>query len=166
MRAWGLVLVTAGCQERAGVPVFHLLPDPPGASHIHLLFVTTSTEAGVRAGCIHPQGGWPGRCPLSEPGAAAPTQARRGGALERRNPLKYFHIHPKIYTRGVYFRAPAESAATAGSAAGRAGTGSKPTCPPTQQPPAPCILHIAGPAINPVQGFRTLRVLHWEFLRL
>jgi hypothetical protein len=25
---------------------------------------------------------------------------------------------------------------------------------------------IAGPAINPVQGFRTLPDLHWEFLRL
>jgi hypothetical protein len=25
---------------------------------------------------------------------------------------------------------------------------------------------IAGPAINPVQGFRTCRDLHWEFLRL
>jgi hypothetical protein len=25
----------------------------------------------------------------------------------------YFHIHPKVYTLGVYFRAPAESAATA-----------------------------------------------------
>jgi hypothetical protein len=24
----------------------------------------------------------------------------------------------------------------------------------------------AGPAINPVQGFRTCRDLHWEFLRL
>jgi hypothetical protein len=28
------------------------------------------------------------------------------------------------------------------------------------------LLVIAGPAINPVQVFRTLRVLHWEFLRL
>jgi hypothetical protein len=25
---------------------------------------------------------------------------------------------------------------------------------------------MAGPAINPVQGFRTCRDLHWEFLRL
>jgi hypothetical protein len=25
---------------------------------------------------------------------------------------------------------------------------------------------MAGPAINPVQGFRTKRELHWEFLRL
>jgi hypothetical protein len=25
---------------------------------------------------------------------------------------------------------------------------------------------MAGPAINPVQGFRTLHDLHWEFLRL
>jgi hypothetical protein len=25
---------------------------------------------------------------------------------------------------------------------------------------------MAGPAINPVQGFRTLQDIHWEFLRL
>ena len=82
-----------------------------------------------------------GRCPLSAAGAAVPCTRTHAstpyGALERRNPLKYFHIRPKIYALGVYFRAPAESAATAGSAAGRAGTGSTPTCPPTQQPPAP-----------------------------
>jgi hypothetical protein len=28
------------------------------------------------------------------------------------------------------------------------------------------LLYMAGPAINPVQVFRTLRDLHWEFLRL
>jgi hypothetical protein len=76
----------AGSRERAGGG--GLSPaGPAAASHFHRGrgkgWLHISPEAVARPGR--------GRCPLSEPpGAAAPTQARRGGALERRNPLKYF----------------------------------------------------------------------------
>ena len=139
----------SGCQlSRASRGGRFLLPGPPprvtstgclcyfhrgrGKGWLHI-----SPEAVARPGR--------GRCPLSAAGAAVPCTRTHAstpyGALERRNPLKYFHIRPRIYALGVYFRAPAESAATAGSAAGRAGTGSTPTCPPTQQPPAPPPTH-------------------------
>ena len=90
--------VAVGCRERAGVPVSPAA-GPARRESQPPAVCATSTEAEARAGCIYPQGLWPGRCPLSRsPGPrAAPTQAqaRRGGALERRNPLKYFHIRPK-----------------------------------------------------------------------
>jgi hypothetical protein len=95
----------AGCRERAGVPVSPAAGPARRESHPPAV-CATSTEAEARAGCIYPQRQWPGRCPLSDPRAAAPTQARRGGALERRNPLKYFHIFPR---RNQPFTPPAEA---------------------------------------------------------
>jgi hypothetical protein len=92
-------------------PRFLLLPDPPAR--------VTSTgclcyfQRGRGKGRLHisPERLWPGRCPLSEPGPApAPTQARLGGALERRNPListSIYTLHPKIYTlAGCIFSTP------------------------------------------------------------
>jgi hypothetical protein len=53
---------------------------------------------------------WPGRGGAAvrcrSPGPLYPYKhavVGRCGALERRNPLKYFHIHPKEYTLNVYF---------------------------------------------------------------
>ena len=113
---------------------------PAAASHIHRMFVLLPQRSRQGLAAYIPRDcGQAGAGPLSAVGARGRcTHASTPyGALEIRNPLKYFHIRPKIYALGVYFRAPAGSAATAGSAAGRAGTGSTPTCPPTQQPPAP-----------------------------
>jgi hypothetical protein len=92
----------AGCRERAGGPGFSCCRTRRRESHPPAV-CATSKEAEARPGCIYPLRPWPGRAPVRcrRPGPLHPrkTQARRGrGALERRNPLKYFDIHPKIYT--------------------------------------------------------------------
>ena len=127
-----------------------LLPGP-GRRESHPPDVcATSTEAEARAGCIYSQRLWPGRggaavrCRLPGPlcPVPAPTQARRMGRLKDEIPLST-SIYAQKYTPWAYIFEPLlDLLPRRGRQPGaRGATGSTPTGPPTQQPPAPPPTH-------------------------
>jgi hypothetical protein len=91
----------AGCRERAGAPGFSCCRTRRRESHPPDV-CATSKEAEARAGCIYPQGLWPGRCPLSEsPGPLHPRKHAVAGRLKGEIPLST-SMYTQKYTPWVY----------------------------------------------------------------